>query len=124
MSLLELFCAVDDFCQGYHRVAHAKQLGSGQVQRGRRAQLALSEVMTIVIHFHQSHYRDFKAYYTEHVCKHLCAEFPTLVSYTRFVELLPMTVEPLLAYLCQCLGQVSGISFIDSTPIPVWQQTD
>ena len=41
--------------------------------------------MTIIIHFHLSHYRDFKAYYTDHVCRHLCSEFPNLVCHERFV---------------------------------------
>ena len=45
--------------------------------------------MTILIHFHQSHYRTFKAYYTEHVQVHLTSEFPHLVSYQRFVALIP-----------------------------------
>jgi hypothetical protein len=35
-----------------------------------------SEIMTILIHFHQSHYRTFKAYYTEHVQVCLASEFP------------------------------------------------
>jgi hypothetical protein len=32
--------------------------------------------MTILIHFHQSHYRTFKAYYTEYVQVHLTSDFP------------------------------------------------
>jgi hypothetical protein len=75
--------------------------------------------MMIVIHFHQSHYRDFKAYFIEHVAKHLGNELPGLVSYTRFVELLPSVAQPLGAYLAQRLGAVTGIAFIDSTPLPV-----
>jgi hypothetical protein len=42
--------------------------------------------MTILIAFHQSHYRDFKAYYLERVLKSWRVEFPGLVSYTRFVK--------------------------------------
>ncbi len=38
--------------------------------------------MTILMAFHQSHYLDFKAYYTEQVLKHWRAEFHRLVSYT------------------------------------------
>ena len=34
--------------------------------------------MTILIHFHQSHYRTFKACYTEHVLVRLRPEFPQL----------------------------------------------
>jgi DDE family transposase len=78
-----------------------------------------SEMMTIVILFQQSHYRTFKAYYTEYVQRHLRSEFPTLVSYQRFVELMPTLLVPLVAYLHTQLGRCSGISFIDSTPLAV-----
>ncbi|HLZ63601.1 MAG TPA: ABC transporter substrate-binding protein, partial [Ktedonosporobacter sp.] len=54
-------------------------------QRERAGQLCDSEVMTLLIHFHQSHYRHFKAYYTEHVQIYLRSEFPHLVGYPRFV---------------------------------------
>jgi hypothetical protein len=37
-------------------------------------------VMTIRIHFHQSQYRTFQAYDTQHVQVHLTREFPQLVS--------------------------------------------
>ena len=75
--------------------------------------------MTILIHFHQSHYRDFKAYYTQHVCEHMRSEFPTLVSYTRFVELIPSALPALCLYLRVRFGQVTGVAFIDSTPLSV-----
>ena len=48
----------------------------------------MSEIMTILIHFHQSNYRNFKAYYLEYVMTHLRNEFPGLVSYNRFIELI------------------------------------
>ena len=75
--------------------------------------------MTIIIHFHQSNYRNFKAYYTEHVMIHLRSEFPNLVSYNRFVELMPDAFLPLCAYLCTRLALATGIAFIDSTPLAV-----
>lgn len=37
----------------------------------REPRLSVSEMMTIIIHFHQSHYRDFKTYYIEYVCQYL-----------------------------------------------------
>ncbi len=119
MSILELFCSVDDF---WHQLApswHQDLLSSGQRQRLRPTQLHPSEIMTIVILFHQSHYRTFKAYYTEYVQRHLQSEFPTLVSYQRFVELMPTILVPLVAYLHTQLGRCTGISFIDSTPLAV-----
>ena len=84
MSIVELFCDVDDFCQSW--ASYGLPLQLGQPKRGPQPSLVLSEIMTIMIHFHQSPYRDFKAYYLEHVLKHLRAEFPGLVSYNRFVE--------------------------------------
>jgi hypothetical protein len=80
MSVLELFCDVDDFMLSFASEWKANQLATGK-QRERAGQLWPSEVMTILIHFHQSHYRTFKAYYTEHVQVHLHKEFPHLVSY-------------------------------------------
>ena len=47
--------------------------------------------MTLLIWFHQSHYRTFKAFYQHHVCIHLRGAFPGLVSYGRFVELIEHT---------------------------------
>lgn len=75
--------------------------------------------MTILIYFHQQRYRDFKTYYVQFVQRWLRAEFPQLVSYNRFVELMPRVLLPLCAYLQSCYGPCSGISFIDSTPLAV-----
>ncbi len=118
MSILKLFCHVDDFCQLLATWENAKWLGVAR-RRGPAPRLSLSAVMTILIHFHQSHYRDFKAYYTQHVCEHMRSEFPTLVSYTRFVELIPSALPALCLYLRVRFGQVTGVAFIDSTPLSV-----
>jgi hypothetical protein len=119
-SLLELFCDVDDFCQAFLPQWNHHLLSSGQKHRQRDRSLTISEIMTILIAFHQSHYRDFKAYYNEQVVRTWHAEFPGLVSYTRFVEYTPSVLVPLIVYLRTCcLGQCSGISFIDSTSLDV-----
>lgn len=118
MSLLELFCDVDDFCQQFQREI-ARQLPKKIGQRRRRPRLTESEIMTLVIHFHQSGYRHFKDYYTKHVQKHLTAEFPQLVSYSRFVQLMPRVVGWLWAYAQTSRGDCTGISFVDSTPLRV-----
>jgi hypothetical protein len=49
----------------------------------------------------------------------LTSEFPRLVSYTRFVALIPRMMLPLLAYLQSRYGACTGISFIDSTSLEV-----
>jgi transposase len=119
MSLLELFYAVDEFCHRLEPAWHQQQLACGMCHRQRTRQLCLSEIMTILIAFHSSGYRNFKTYYREQVCRYWRAEFPDLVSYNRFVEFMPSALLPLCAYLRSCLGACTGISFLDSTPLAV-----
>jgi len=119
MSLLALFCDVDDFCMKLEQYQEEHSIGRTRGKRGPKPVLSLSEIMTIVIHFHQSNYRNFKAYYTKHVMVHLKSEFPNLVSYNRFVELKSDALLPLCAYLRTHLALVTGIAFIDSTPLAV-----
>lgn len=119
-SLTELFCDVDDFCQIFLPVWRKQLLSAGEIERRRERSLCVSEIMTILIHFHQSHYRDFKAYYTDYVLERLRGEFPKLVSYTRFVEFIPSVLLPLCIYLrTKCFGTCTGISYIDSTSLAV-----
>ena len=118
MSLLELFVEVDDFYKTFESWAAQQQL-PGKAKRGPAPSLSRSEIMTIVIHFHQAGYRDFKSFYQKHVCKHLAAEFPRLVSYGRFVELMPSVLLLLCAYLQSRFGRCTGVAFVDSTPLAV-----
>jgi len=118
MSVLELFCDVDDFMVSFAPNVKATQIAAGK-QRQRPGQLWPSEIMTILIHFHQSHYRTFKASDTEHVHVSLTSECPHLVSSSRFVALIPSMLVPLLAYVQSRYGACTGISFIDSTSLDV-----
>lgn len=99
MSLLELFCHVDDFWQTFAPYWYQHLLSSGQMRRVRRGQLCESEVMTIMILFHESGYRTFKDFYLKYVRVHWRSEFPNLVSYSRFVRLMQRLGIPLFAYL-------------------------
>ena len=68
MSLLELCVSVDDFCQAFLPFWESKLLREDSRKRLRSGQLRVSEIMTILIHFHQSQYRNFKAYYIHGTC--------------------------------------------------------
>jgi transposase len=119
LSLEELFCSVDDFCQIFEPLWQKQLLSDGHKHRQRSAQLSLSEVMTLLIAFHQSHYRNFKAFYLEKVCVDWLPAFPELVSYNRFVEWIPSTLIPLSVYLHRCFGECTGLSVMDATKIQV-----
>ncbi len=124
MSLLELFCAVDDFWQAFAPEWHQKLLASGQRQRIRARDLSESEMMTIVIHFHQARYRDFKTYYTQYVQVFRRREFPKLISYGQFVQLLPSILEPLCVFLQTRCGPCRGTTFIDSSALAVYDNRE
>ena len=119
MSLVELFCHVDDFCLRFDEWQAGQQLAAGRDRPGPKPRLSRSEIMTIIIYFHMSNYRTFKHYYTRHVQQRWRGEFPGLVSYNRFVELMPTVLLGLCWYLQAQSGTVSGISFIDATPLAV-----
>ena len=118
-QLMAMFCDIDDFCKWFEPLYMRRLLQSGQRQRTRQTVLALSEIMTIIVSFHSSHYRDFKHYYTEYVATHLRPYFPALVSYSRFVELMPRAVVPLCGSLHTRKGRCTGITFVDSTSLAV-----
>ena len=118
-QLIAMFCDIDDFCKWFEPLYTQRLLQSGQRQRPRQTELALSEMLTIIVFFHASHYRTFKQYYTEYVATHLRPYFPTLVSYSRFVELMPRTLVPLCGYLHTRKGRCTGITFVDSTSLTV-----
>jgi transposase len=118
-SILPLFADLDDFCQSFEPIYKTPQLNSATARRKRQSALTLSEIMTIIVWFQQSSYRTFKDYYLKEVCQHLRDEFPDLVSYNRFVELMPQALVPLCYYLQTRKGQSVGVAFIDSLPIAV-----
>jgi hypothetical protein len=118
MDWTETFCAIDDFCQVFEPEWRQRQLESGERRRKRKQQLTLSEMMAIVVMFQSSNYRTFKYFYLMVRSKHR-AEFPNLVSYSRFVQLMPSMLGPMCAYLKWCFGTCTGIAFVDSTALAV-----
>jgi Transposase DDE domain len=120
MSSLEaLFCDIDDFCQVFEPQWQRLLLSDGGKRRNRARSLSLSEIMTILVSFHQQSYRNFKHFYEKHVRCFWQAEFPGLPSYQRFIDWLPSTLMPLCVYLKHCFGDCSGISFVDATCLKV-----
>ena len=73
-----LFCEVDDFCRAFLPAWHRQLLTSGERHRLRASRLTLSEIMTILITFHPSQYRNFKAFYRLDLSRYARSEFPNL----------------------------------------------
>ena len=119
MDILTLFCHIDDFCLAFEPHFKQRLVTDGSRQRIKPSSLSRSEVMTILVLFHSSGYRDLKTFYTHYVMKHLAWAFPKLVSYNRFVELQRDALIPLWCYLQTRFGECTGITFVDATTLAV-----
>lgn len=116
-DLTELFCSIDDFYEDFKNQWKNNQINYKN-HRGPNCSLSMSEIMTIMVLFHQSNFRNFKHFYF-FALKNYKKEFPGLPSYSRFVSMQKYAFIPLFAYLITIKGRVTGISFIDSTIIKV-----
>lgn len=121
-KVTEIFCIADDFCKEFGAEMAKKALPSTPEtpKRNRKRMMSDSEVITILICFHFNSFRNFKHYYLGCVCQHWKHLFPHTFSYNRFVEVMPRCFVALTMFLkLFCFGECSGISFVDSTCIPV-----
>lgn len=115
-----IFYQIDNFCKQYENQLGNNLLSDGKNQRKRELSLSMSEVITIMIFYHHSGYKNFKDYYTKHVEIYMQNDFKKLVSYNRFLELRARALPALCMFLnLKGLGKSTGISVIDSFPLPV-----
>ena len=115
----EIFCEIDDFCKEFYQYQTKYVLPNLNRKRNRYCRMSGSEIMTILILFHLSHYRTFKDFYHECVIRHLQSYFPDLVSYNRFLELKSYIIPILAVYMKYKSGTETGIYYIDSTTLKV-----
>ena len=57
-DITEIFINVDDFCIIFEPEWQKKLLSYGMKKRNRKGNLAMSEIMTLLIYFHVSGYRN------------------------------------------------------------------
>ncbi len=117
IDVTSIFCLVDEFVIEFNASVDKFLLGNPPK---RKPKMSKSEVMTIMILFQLSGFRTFKHFYTDFVQQYMTQDFPNTVSYNRFVELKKQVVLPLAVFAKTCcLGDCTGISFVDSTPVRV-----
>ena len=121
-KITDIFCMVDEFSKKFDmEIAKGELISSNGIRRRHRnASLSDGEIMTILIVFHFGTFANFKHYYLHYIRVHLHQDFPDAVSYNRFVELESRVFFKLMFFLkLYAFGRCSGISFVDSTMIPV-----
>ena len=99
--IISIFCELDNFCKELNTYFEHFMLPceKKKLRLEPSRSLSFSEIMTICVVFHLSGYRNFKWYYTRFIEKNYRKFFPKLVSYNRFVELMPHVAIPLTLFM-------------------------
>ena len=98
-KVTEMYCIADDFCKEYELEVNKKALSLSNPSpntpktRNRKGRMSDAEMITILVLFHSTTFRNFKHFYLFYVCREPKEEFPNLLSYTRFVERMPRVAD-------------------------------
>ena len=98
-KVTEIYCIPDDFCKEYELEVNKKALSLSNPSpntpktRNRKGRMSDAEMITILVLFHSTTFRNFKHFYLFYVCREPKEEFPNLLSYTRFVERMPRVAD-------------------------------
>lgn len=117
-NITALFCCLDDFCKTFEEWEKHRLIDTNKT-RHRDCQLSLSEMLTIMVLFHLSPCKNFKYFYLSHLFGFHQKDFPNLLSYNRFVQLIPRFFVPLCILLHSVFGQKTGFYIADATSLPV-----
>lgn len=116
--ITELYCLVDDFWQSVKEQFDNHMISDDKKHRNRQSILSLSEITTRVILFHSMRFRQFKKFY-QYISMFMRREFPRLLSYNRFIELMPRCIVFLTVLFNSLKGSCTGVSVVDSTLLVV-----
>ena len=117
-NITAIYCSIDDFCKIYEKSEQYRLIATGK-QRHRAGEMSLSEMLTIMVTFHFSPCKSFKYFYSEYLKYAHKSDFPKLLSYRRFVQLMPRLFIPFCILLHSVFGEKSGVYIADSTSLPV-----
>jgi hypothetical protein len=120
IDITALFCCLDDFCQVFDDWEAHRLIPSQTTQTRQRAgKPSRAEMRFIMVLFHLSAVRHFKAFSTSGVGQQDRACFGDLPHDDRFVSLMPRLFVPLMGLLHSLGGEQIGVYCADSTKLAV-----
>lgn len=117
-NITALFFCLDEFCKSYQEWERHRLIDTGK-KRYRSCEMSLSEMLTIMILFHFSPCKNFKYYYIFQLPHFHKQDFPKLLSYSRFIQLMPRLFVPLCILLQSLFGEQTGTYIADATSLPM-----
>src|SRR3954453_4737121 len=118
INITALYCCLDDFCKVFEEWEGHRLIPS-EKKRHREGKLALSEMLFIMVLFHLSAFRHFKAFYRHGVGHQYRDCFHEIPHYDRFVALMPRLFAPWMVLLHCLSGEQTGIYFAGSIKLAV-----
>ena len=118
IDITALYCCLDDFSRLFAEW-EAHRLIPSQTTRQRSGKLSRSEMLFIMVLFHLSPFKHFKAFYRYGIGQQYRDCFGDLPHYDRFVSLMPRLFTPLMVLLHNLSGEETGIYFADSSKLAV-----
>jgi transposase len=116
VDVTALYCCLDDFCKLFEEWEEHRLIPS-ETTRQRTGKLSRAEMLLIMVLFHLSPFKNFKAFYLYGVGHQHRACFGDLPHYDRFVSLVPRLFVPLTVLLHSLGGEQTGVYFADSTKL-------
>lgn len=120
-EVIKNFCKIDDLTLQFKEFEANFWLFAPDSKPRRKSKLTDSEIITILVLYHESGYKSFKDFYKRFVLKALKSYFPNLVSYDWFLTLMQgvlMQVMGLIHLLCMDANR-NGVYYVDASKLPV-----
>ena len=118
IDITALYCCLDDSCKLYEEWEGHRLIPS-ETTRQRPGKLSRSEMLFIIVLFHLSPYKHFKAFYQRGIGREYRDCFGEIPHYDRFISLMPRLFAPLMVLLHSRSGEQTGVYFADSTKLAV-----
>ena len=118
VDITALYCCLDDFCRLFEGWEGHRLIPS-ETTRQRAGKLSRAEMLFIMVLFHLSAFKHFKAFYRYGVGQQYRDCFGAIPHYDRLISLMPRLFAPLMVLLHSVSGEPTGVCFADSTKLAV-----